>query len=679
MSKRKTIDEDENSQSQKDQEEKTTQSKRHRSEKDSLGESNPIQGGSLSSDVTHSFTGEHGIHSIDGQSSMDLQKSVDSSIDDRARLHSDVPSQDGVQSSLEKSVFPHRGAVSDCKRGVHSPYPQWRASPPYPHDSRESRGDTNGSGTDSGSGNGSRDDSKHGSSTATSTTNGRSSGTETTRIVSEGGIMEMGGPAIPPYHPGSVSASKILPEGGLGSISLDQKISPLSEPLLSQEIKSHTVQGVYEGLAPHCKSKFPITPLALTTNSSEIDVLEGLIEFCKNVITHCMEILNGKISVLATPDWFESQADLLAKWNAFHFTSCFYKFHGSGSSRITLNSSLPALTTYTRTLLLATERLMNKDSSWIGTDVDRKLAEEAMNKQMDHWHQLWYTGYKSGDQLIFWKQERNKMDQYLSQIVVQRKITQFTEAEFKHLETCARLTYWIDLQCHYLRTRTLDRMDFDDLAYARLAQVLDEHMSYEPSADMFMNVCNTIYEYHLPGGARYKHLQKIETLGGRATSERASNLAMIMDAVLTDDFRRTMQNNINKVDGDLKKWYTMKEHPYNELFLIRLFGDYLKERKKVEFFQYYFIGPFQFPTRYVWLDQEYRPEIGMKHKRSPLVVSLLGHWYVAFETNKFYFCKTARDVMLTWMACLWDYSNGQLEDGFTGVSKMAEFILTGKS
>lgn len=499
-------------------------------------------------------------------------------------------------------------------------------------------------------------------------------------------------------------SNPILMSGGLGSISLDpvppavldqeiKRIHGLNRPFHSrqqqqqrQEIKgpSNRNKPARQSQAETMTLPLPLPPLALTMDSHDVLHMEDLIEYGQKVIDYCMEMLNGKYSALGTSDWCDAQAELIARWNAFHFTRVFYKYHGSGSSRTYFDCSIPAFLLYARIVLLATGQILQKNYTWIGTEVDKKQAEQTLDKQMKQWHTWWAHGPSTSADgnvkgiMDIWEKERHKMDQSLSQIVLQRKSNTLTLHEFEYLETCARYMYWVDLQLHILKTRQMKRANVDDSVYKRFQQAIEEYTSFEPAADFYTNLCNTIYEYHLPAACRWKYLQAIESLGGRPGSDRSSSLASVMDKAMDDDLRKQIHSAINVVDGDMMKIFHSKEHPFHELSVIRVWGDFLKEQYNVEFFQHYFLGPYQFPLKNEWLNQVYREEIGMQHKRCPIVVSLLGQWYVECETKYLYACKNAQELMVTWFYCLLEYCQGELEDGFKGCLKISSFIIDGK-
>jgi len=573
----------------------------------------------------------------------------------------------------------------------------------------------------------------------TNVADGKASSTETIDIHSNTAniLLERGGtPSAPLAVESHENKSGIR---GLGSVHIQETVSRATMERL--EFKLHNSENGTEGhgqgqgqdvqhrggQAPN--TQFPIAPLALTTNTCAVLVMEDLIDYCMNINSFCSEILDGKMHSLATPQWFRSQADLLMRWNAFHYTEVFHKQYGSGSSRLMFDCTLPALMLYSRIILLAACHLKEKDASWIGTPVDKKIAQDSTSKQIKLWTQWFVSGrppvtlttttpsatgassstststhtststpftsftstssaftspeallesrvkLESQQEIDFWDKERLVMDKTLSQILILRFTKKLLSDDFKYLEKCARLMYWVDLQLFYLKTREIKEFDANADELSRLQYMLDEHMSFEPAADMYGNFCNFVYAHYLPAGAKFIYLQNMESLGGRKSSDRASSLAMVMEVGMDDTVRKGIHTNINLIDSNLNNLYKNKAHPFWELFMIRLFGDYLKERKRIDFFDHYFIGVYDFPSKHVLLSQDYREEIGLKHKRAPLFVNLLGKWYISRGITDLYQTKNVNQLMATWIYCLLTDNQGELEDGFAALVSMCKTII----
>ena len=236
---------------------------------------------------------------------------------------------------------------------------------------------------------------------------------------------------------------------------------------------------------------------------------------------------------------------------------------------------------------------------------------------------------------------------------------------YEFLEQAARLEAAIGFVLHkFLRRRTLEILpveleDTKNNAWSkRLRKEFDDFMSLEPDGAMHAAFRDLILSLRLSCNISLQYRQ-LKPVGGHREQR-----VTVVDKMVTQQQLNELLDLINGVE--LKDVYANEDHPYHHLFIFQVFGMLIETGFRVKWLQKYLVHNDIFSERHLLLDKAER-----YHKpRCPVLVCLLGEWYLALGTDRLIWCPTTWSAVMAWIWFMDEEHGAKIEDGLS----LAPFI-----
>lgn len=260
-----------------------------------------------------------------------------------------------------------------------------------------------------------------------------------------------------------------------------------------------------------------------------------------------------------------------------------------------------------------------------------------------------------------WQQHMRTLDLLAMEVVetsMQPGATQgLTMHQRERIEQYTAVVTWIVYQtnvlqqCKHMTVRP-ESGKMSDL-YDPVYTALDKVMQYEQSSELRGDFTVLCYKTILACGVLQRFIQN------NANGSSRSNVVMVFNNTASGSSLRVMHESINLAEN-MSLVYKDKTYVYHHLFLTALIIEQFVSFCRYEDWQlHYLITNYEFWERHIELWQPTR----YRRPRLPIIVALLGKWYVSSDPGTLYDCDSLLHALITWIYLTATYHSGKSEDG----------------
>ncbi len=188
-----------------------------------------------------------------------------------------------------------------------------------------------------------------------------------------------------------------------------------------------------------------------------------------------------------------------------------------------------------------------------------------------------------------------------------------------------------------------------DSARSKLFKYMDYYMSFQEANNFYQRFIYLVHSHLLPVCPRQLFLQ---------ARKRKPDVVEVSNAWEEVDpaFGRKVHSTISA--ANLRNVWKDLNHPHFDIFFLQAVAELFLVQNCDNFIDRYVVSSFQFADRLYWF---YRSERDL-NMRSPLIVNLLGHWYIQHR-DRLIRCHTIQDVILTWLSETGDKTDDNFDIG----------------
>lgn len=230
------------------------------------------------------------------------------------------------------------------------------------------------------------------------------------------------------------------------------------------------------------------------------------------------------------------------------------------------------------------------------------------------------------------------------------------------LGTAAGLSHWHEAQLALLRRRPCREFPAAALPghVRQLRRYLRERLHIEPDNDVYLTMVEAIHRHQLAGGAREQYLARFPE------QSAAVPAATLLAALFHPEHVHAIQKSFN--DKSALDLFRDAEHPSRDVVDLVAFGCCFQITCDVAWLELYCVWNLDFLERCpAWLRAGRR---GARRRR-PVVVSLLGQWWVVTD-REHVACRTGEEAAAVWLSALRWRHGDVLEDGDLSARAFAE-------